>query len=127
MLSIASGARRLVNVVNFSMFLTEQGAHVRDDARDGAGGGREWACEERPSALTLPPLEIAVACRNAIFAWLQLIAVHRDTHGTTGLAPVRSRFFEDAVQTLGLRLLFDLLRAGHYHHAYLRVHSPAFQ
>ena len=32
-----------------------------------------------------------------------------------------------AVQTLGLRLLLNLLRAGHDHHANLRAHLPAFQ
>src|SRR5882757_10785012 len=97
-LSIGSGARRLVNVVNFSIFLTKQRAHIRDYASDGARRRRERARQKRSSTLALPPFEIAIAGRDAVLARLQLVAVHRDAHRAAGLAPIRARFFKDAVQ-----------------------------
>src|SRR5215472_6865739 len=127
-LSIGSGASRLVNVVNlFISLLLQQRSDIRYNAGNGRGGGCKRTGKERSSALPLPAFEVPVAGGDAVFAGLQLIAVHGDTHGAAGLPPVRSRLFEDAVQTLCLRLLFNLLRARNDHYPNPRVYFSSLE
>src|SRR5687768_16247454 len=66
---------------------SQQRPHIRHFSFDRARGRRERAGEERPSALSLAPLEVAVRRRDAVLAFLQFVPVHRDAHRAAGLAP----------------------------------------
>src|SRR5436190_1208562 len=88
---------------------------VGDLAFDRAGGGGERAGEERPAALPLAALEVSVRGGDAVLAFFQLVAVHRDAHGAARLAPLAARLAEDLVEPLGLGLLLDRHAAGDDH------------
>ena len=88
-----------------------QAARIGDDAGDRAGGGGQRRGEERPAALALAALEVAVAGADRVLARLQLVAVHRDAHRAAGLAPLGAGRLEDLGQALGLGLALHLVRA----------------
>ena len=50
------------------------------------------------SRAPLAPNEITVRRRSGNFAAIELVGIHRETHGTTRLAPFEAGFFEDLVQ-----------------------------
>src|SRR3954463_4181892 len=97
MLSIGSGASRLVNCVNFSirvLIASEHRPDVRHHTGNGARRCSKRARQKGSSAFPLTPFEIAITRGHAVFARLELITVHRNAHGTASLAPVRTRFAE---------------------------------
>src|SRR5437588_12563046 len=53
------------------------------------------AHQMRTAATSLPPLKIAVRCGGTALSRLQPVGVHRETHGTPGLAPLEPRFQEN--------------------------------
>ena len=81
---------------------------------DGGGGQRRG--EERPPALALAALEVAVRGRDRVLAGRQLVAVHGDAHRAAGLAPFGAGRPEDVGEALVLGLLLHLLAARHDHH-----------
>src|SRR5436305_8807609 len=86
----------------------------RSDVGDYTGYCRcscsQRTCQERSATFALASFEVAVACGDAILAWLQLISVHGNAHGAARFTPIRTGLFENTVQSFGLRLLFHLLR-----------------
>src|SRR5690242_17093672 len=92
-------------------------ADVADRAGDGTRRGGEWAREEGTAALPLSSLEVAVARAHRVLPGCELVAVHRDAHRASRLAPLRTRGHEYIVQPLGHRLFLHLLRAGDDEHA----------
>src|SRR5579884_2980524 len=101
MLSMGSRTNGLLSAVNLSI---EEPPDIGDHAGDGAGGGGEGAGEEGASALALPTFKVAIAGGDAVFAGLELIAVHGDAHRAAGFAPVCAGFAEHAIEPLGLGL-----------------------
>src|SRR6266481_190880 len=65
------------------------------------------AYQMRAPTGTLTALKVAVRRRGATFAGFQTIGVHRQTHGTTRLAPLETGLGKDTVQALGFRLALD--------------------
>src|SRR5690242_1588318 len=92
-------------------FDARQRPRVRDLAADRRGGGRQRRREERPAALALAALEVAVRRADRVLAGRQLVAVHRDAHRAAGLPPFGAGRAEDLVETLALRLALHLVRA----------------
>src|SRR5271154_6094840 len=105
----------LLWIVSIFMFKSPlcQRSGIRDRARDRRSGCGERTRQKRPSALALPAFEITIAGRHAILPRLQLIAVHRQAHRTTGLAELAARRAKHFVQTFGDGLLAHLLRSRH--------------
>ena len=62
----------------------------------------------------LAAFEVAIGGRGAMLARFQTIGVHRQTHGTAGLAPLETGVDKNSVQPLYFSLL--LHRAGPRHH-----------
>src|SRR4030095_10419018 len=62
----------------------------------------------------LPPDEVTVRRRSGNFAAIQLVGIHRETHGATCLAPFESRFLEDLVQAFLFGKFFNLRRTRNY-------------
>ena len=80
---------------------TADAAAVRRRRREGASPS-PW-----------PPLEVAVARAHGVLAGAELVAVHRDAHRASRLAPLGAGLAEDGVEPLGLGLPLHALRAGH--------------
>src|SRR6266404_7406117 len=93
-----------------------QAARIRHDPGDRRCGRRQRRGEERPAALALATLEVAVRGGDRVLAGRQLVAIHRDAHRAAGLSPLRPGGPEDLVQTLALGLSLHLVGAGHDHH-----------
>src|SRR6478672_12249681 len=102
---------RLVNVSNGSAIGlppadrgdrldTREPARVGDDTRDRRRGGGQRRGEERPAALALAALEVAVRRRDRVLAGRQLVAVHRDAHRAACLAPFGTGGPKDLVEAL---------------------------
>src|SRR5579883_1051623 len=106
---------------------SQDGPHVGNYAGDGGGGGGKWRGEESTAPFTLASFEVTVAGGDAVFAGLELIAIHCDAHGAAGLAPVASGGAEDLVEAFGFGLAFDFHGAGNDHDADARVHLAAFE
>src|SRR4051812_12189861 len=104
-----------------------QRARVRHLAADRGRGRGERAGEERPAALALAALEVAVARAHGVLAGPELVAVHRDAHRAAGLAPLGARRAEDLVEPFALGLRLHLLRAWDDHHARPVVHAAVLQ
>src|SRR5690606_18784971 len=86
------------------------------------GAGQDGA-----GALALTTLEIAVGGRDGQLARRDEVSVHGDAHGAAGDAPFGARFGEDLVQTFGLGVAADGLRAGDDQHPHARLDLAAAQ
>src|SRR5579883_2365025 len=106
---------------------SQDGPHVSNNAGDGAGGGGQRGGEEGTASLTLASFEVAVAGGDAVFAGLELIAVHGDAHGAARLAPVATGGAEDPVEAFGFGLALDFHGAGDDHDADARVDFAALE
>src|SRR5437773_2186594 len=93
-----------------------QRPRVADHAVDRRNGGRQWRGQERPPALGLAALEVAVRRADRVLPGRELVAVHRDTHRAAGLTPLGTGGPEDLVQALPLGLTLHLVGAGDDHH-----------
>src|SRR5687767_13464294 len=80
----------------------------------------------RASTAALPAFEVSVARRSATLARLQYVSVHSQTHRTSCLAPFKTRFAKDSIETFALGSLLDLLRSGHNHRADRRIDAITF-
>src|SRR4051794_14778337 len=99
MLLLGSGNRRLSNFMDSS---SEHCSNVGHDACQRGSGGGERTHQEGAASLALAAFEVAVTGRDTILTWLQLIAVHRDTHRAARLAPVAAGVAENLRQALSL-------------------------
>src|SRR5882672_3099490 len=82
-------------------------------AGNGGGRGHRRAGEMGAPARSLAADEVAVRRRDAALSRRDGVAVDREAHRAAGLAPFEARLLEDAVDTLGLGLALDVLRARH--------------
>ena len=83
-------------------------------------GDRRSRCHFRihqmgASALPLPPFEITIGSRGTALTRFQLVVVHRETHRTTRLAPLKSRRDKNLVQPFLFGLPFYQSGTGHHH------------
>src|SRR5690606_15956469 len=83
-LARSSGATRPSSRVNFCMAGLPDVDEMAGNRRAGGHGG---AHEVRPAPGALAAFEIAVRGGGAALARLQPVVVHRQAHGTAGLAP----------------------------------------
>ena len=67
------------------------------------------------SPFALSAFEVSVGGRCAALPRIEPIWVHGQAHAATGLAPIEARFFENPIEALFFRLLFDQSAAGHDH------------
>src|SRR5215212_5862316 len=104
-----------------------QTARVGDDSRDRGGRCGQRAREERPAALALAALEVAVRGADGVLTRRKLVAVHGDAHRAAGFPPIGAGGSEDLVESLALRLALHLVGAGHDHHADAFRNLPAVQ
>src|SRR4051812_48057143 len=88
-----------------------QRPRVGDLAPDRRRRGGQRRGEERPAALALTALEVAVRRADRVLAGGELIAVHRDAHRAAGFAPLCAGGPEDLVETLALGLPLHLVGA----------------
>src|SRR5258706_371224 len=95
--------------------IPQAAARIRKAPGDRRCGRRQRRGEERPAALALATLEVAIRGGDRVLAGRQLVAVHRDAHRAAGLAPLRSGGPEDLVETLALGLSLHLVGAGDDH------------
>src|SRR4051794_37513289 len=65
-----------------------------------------------PAAASLAAFEVAVRGRGATLAGLELVGIHGEAHGASGLAPVEAGFPEDDVEPFLFRLFLDEAGAG---------------
>src|SRR5215472_16731639 len=72
-----------------------EGPHVGEMAGDGGGGGHGGAHQVGAPAAALAAFEIAVGGGRAALAGRHLVRVHRQAHGTAGLAPLEAGGGED--------------------------------
>src|SRR5216117_784072 len=93
-----------------------QRPRVADHAVDRRNGGRQWRGQERPPALALAALEVAVRRADRVLPGRELVAVHRNAHRAAGLTPLGTGGPEDLVQALPLGLTLHLVGAGDDHH-----------
>ena len=63
--------------------------------------------EMRAALISLATLEIAVGGGGAALAGLQLVGVHAEAHGATGLAPFEAGGLEDFIEAFSFRLRLD--------------------
>src|SRR3982074_607964 len=71
---------------------------VDELAGDGGGGGHRGRHQMGAALVALPALEIAVRGRGATLARLELVRVHGEAHGASGLAPFEARRDKDLVE-----------------------------
>src|SRR5699024_2803708 len=79
------------------------GAEVRrrgQRAAHGGGGGDDGRDQVGAPALALPALEVAVGGRGGPLPRCQLVRVHPQAHGASGLAPLGAEGEEHLVQAL---------------------------
>src|SRR5579862_1587296 len=100
MLAAASTSVRELRWVSGSIGLQEL-AWIGDAAAHRAGGRGERTCEQRACPGPLAALEIAVTGADGVLAARHEIAVHAQTHGAAGLAPLGAGGEEHLVQPLG--------------------------
>src|SRR4029077_2873923 len=62
----------------------------------------------------LAPDEVTVRRRSGNFAAIQLVGIHRETHGAPCFAPLEAGFLEDLVQAFLFGEFFNLRRTGNY-------------
>lgn len=84
---------------------------TRERGRGGHGRGHEVGT----STGTLTALKVAVRSRSAALTGGELVRVHAEAHGATGLAPVEAGLDEDAVESLRLGLRADESGTGDDH------------
>src|SRR6266576_3972897 len=89
-------------VTALGLALREQGTWVGDGTGDRRRRRGEGTRQQCPTARTLTTLEVAIARRDGKLPGSQGIAIHRDAHRAAGLAPLRARLDENAVQPLRL-------------------------
>ena len=79
------------------------------------GGGRHLRIHQvGTSAFSLPALKISVGCRGTALLRPQLIGVHPQAHAASGIAPFCAGCFEYPIQSFGLGLQADLVRARNH-------------
>src|SRR5262245_3507597 len=100
-------------------------AHVHELAGNRRRGGHGRRDEVRAPAETLASLEVAVRGRGAALARLELVRVHGEAHGATGLTPFEAGLDEYLVEPLGFGGLLHEAGAGHDHRVDVRAHSLA--
>src|SRR3981189_2093494 len=88
------------------------GANVDELAGDRGGGGHRGRHQMGAALVALAALEIAVRGRGAALARLELVRVHGEAHGATGLAPFEAGGDEDLVETFRFGLLLHAPAAG---------------
>src|SRR3954447_11301598 len=75
--------------------------------------------------VALAPFEIAVRGGGATLARRELVGIHRQTHGATGLAPFEAGLDEDLIEPFRLRLLLHQAGARHDHRIDVAVDALA--
>src|SRR6266850_1293337 len=80
-----------------------------DHRRTHEQGAAPWA--------PLAPDEVTVRRRSGNFAAIQLVGIHRETHGATCLTPFEAGFLEDLVQAFPFGKFFNLRRTRNYQSA----------
>src|SRR5690242_17937007 len=75
----------------------------------------------RAAAAPLASFEVAITRRRTTLARLQDVRIHSEAHRTTRLAPLKSRFAKDAIESFAFRRALHLLRARHHHRIHRRT------
>ncbi len=83
------------------------------------------ADQVRPPTLALTALKIAVRCRGAAFTRFQPVRIHRQTHGATGLTPLKAGLDEYPVEAFLLRLGLYQTGTRHYQRLLDPIRDPA--
>ena len=105
-------------------YLISSRASVTRPVTAAAAAVRGLASRVRP-ARALAAFEVPVAGAHRVAAGLEAVAVHGDAHRAAGLAPLRARVAEHAVEAFRLRLLLHLLGAGDDQRAHAVGHVAA--
>ena len=100
-------------------------ANIDKFARDCGRCGHCRGDQVGASPFALSALEVSVGGRCAALSRIEPIRVHGQAHAATGLPPIETRFFENLIETLFFRLLFDQSAAGHDHRIDLSGDSVA--
>src|SRR5262249_36932111 len=79
-------------------------AHIDKMARDGRRSRHRRRNEVRAASIALASFEVAVGSRGAAFAGLELVRIHGEAHRAPRLAPLKTGFDKNLVETLSLRL-----------------------
>src|ERR1044072_9308929 len=82
--------------------------------------------EMRAPAATLSSFKVSIARRCTAFTGFENIGVHPETHRASGLAPFKTSFVENAIETFALRGLLHVLRTRHNHRTHRRVDTVTF-
>src|SRR5687767_9390910 len=98
-----------------------QPADIRDAAGDGRGGGHGWTHQVSEPCAPLPSFEIAIGRRRTSLTRSEHVIVHRKAHGTSRLAPFKSRGDQLRGNAFRLCLVAHRARPRHDHSAYPRI------
>src|ERR1051325_352615 len=101
-------------------------ADVGEVSLDRRRGRHHRTHEMRASAASLPPFEVSIARRRTTLARLKYVRVHPQAHRTSRLAPLKTRFVKNTIESLALRRLLHILRTRHHHRAHRRIDPVTF-
>jgi hypothetical protein len=73
----------------------------------GSGNCHLWADEMGAATTTLPALKISVRGGGTALTLIQLVGIHRKTHRTARLTPVKASITENPVKAFCFRLFLD--------------------
>src|SRR6516165_2843295 len=96
-----------VPVTNWTGSMSVEVRRGREMTGNSGRGRHCWRDQVGPPAAALPALEVAVGRRCTTLSGRQLVGVHGQAHRAAGLAPLKARRGEDAIQTLLLGLRLD--------------------
>src|SRR4051812_6622752 len=100
-LIIGSGAAMPVSLSNFCMDeipLCVEPAHVGEMTGHRGGDRHHGTQKMRPSAAALPAFEIPVGRGSRALAGSERVGIHPQTHGASGVAPLKAGLPENTVE-----------------------------